>query len=160
MSRRRKKRLVGWLEYGDNICMRTAMYVLVGLCAVGGLWFLIGGITCIFVGVSSIGPTSIAHGGMLSGGIAMGVGIVIGGIGVLGIWAARSFARIARHAAPVELLTKSSAKHLPEAETLVRGSDRPKTAEQIELLRAVRQSPASSPPEQLLRATQENRQDV
>jgi len=139
MRRRRKKRLVGCLAYADNICTRSATYVLAGLCAIGGLWFLIGGIACIFAGFS--------------------IGIVIGGIGVLGIWAARSFARIARHAAPVELLTKSSAKHLPEAETLVRGSDRPKTAEQIELLRAVRQSPAS-PPEQLLRATQENRQDV
>ena len=57
---------------------------------------------------------------------------------------------------PVELLRESSAKGLPDVETLVRSSDRPSSADQAELLRAAGQG-NEMPAEQLLRAT--NRHD-
>ena len=66
--------------------------------------------------------------------------------------------REAKAVEPVAPITRHNTGHLPEVETLVRGSDRPATDRQTELLRAI--SPGmETPPEQLLRATQENRRD-
>ena len=85
--------------------------------------------------------------------------VILGGLGVTCISAARHWFKESKQTAPVALLTKSSAKFLPEVETLVRGSDRPATAEQAELLRAAGQG-AETPAEQLLRAVRGEGQDV
>ncbi len=60
---------------------------------------------------------------------------------------------------PVALITKHTAKRLPEVETLVRGSDLPSSSSQAELLRAAGKG-AETPSEHLLRATQGQGQDV
>ncbi len=65
-------------------------------------------------------------------------------------WAAAVLFKSFREIEPVELLTKESAKRLPEGETLVRASDRPAIHEPSELLRAAKTG-EETPSEQLLR---------
>jgi len=55
-------------------------------------------------------------------------------------------------------LTKNNTGDLPETETLVRASDLPPSDQQAELLRAALPS-SKSPPEELLRATQNRQED-
>ena len=56
-------------------------------------------------------------------------------------------------------LTRTNIGDLPAPETLVRASQQPPQEQQTELLRAAIQGP-DTPPEQLLRATKEERNDV
>ena len=79
-------------------------------------------------------------------------------LGLAGIYkSANMFAKI-EGMEPVALLTKENAKHLPETETLVRPSDLPPSHLQAELLRAAPQG-SETPPEELLRATQNKQGD-
>jgi hypothetical protein len=59
----------------------------------------------------------------------------------------------------VELLTPQRAKYLPEIDTLVRGSELSPSQRQAELLRPVK-SGQETPPEELLRATQGNKDNT
>jgi hypothetical protein len=150
MSTEKPKRLVGWKQYIGNIAARV-----LGRFAVGTL--LAGAFVCFgfnfFVFALWIGKAHhSAHPDfLLFGGLLGGVW--------LGSRSAKALLNRVEKIKPVGLITRHNTGNLPEVETLVRGSDPPATAEQAELLRAVRKSP-ESPPEQLLRAAQESRQDV
>ncbi len=128
-----QKRLVGGLEY-LRICQKRGMGYFFGgvLEVVGGIFVLValfalcfGDWWCLFWGGAGTGMLWIGH---------------------------RLFTKTLE-APPVELLTKSSAKRLPEVETLVRGSDRPAIDHHADLLRAAKPG-QETPPEELLRATQ------
>ena len=80
-------------------------------------------------------------------------GLIPGAIGLTAIWYCKVAIKSARDIEAVTPITRHNTGHLPEVETLVRGSDRPATAEQAELLRAAGQG-AETPSEQLLRAAQ------
>ena len=80
-----------------------------------------------------------------------------GCVGVVTIRFGHFMFNTALEIAPVALLTKSSAKRLPEVETLVRGSERPPAADQAELLRAAQHN--ETPAEELLRPSQKKRQE-
>ena len=84
---------------------------------------------------------------LLAGGVLCGLGLVT-------IRLTDNVSIEAQNIEPVALLTRHNAKHLPEAETLVRSSDKLSISPSAELLRAVRQGP-EMPPEQLLRTLQE-----
>ncbi len=153
MSEEPQKRLVRMKEYvgvvaGKGILSSTA-YVFLS----GGVLLLVAGIPSAILGGLS------ALQGHLDGTSGLVMGALLSALGFAGIYkSTKMFARIEK-IEPVALLTKENAKHLPETETLVRASDLPPTHQQTELLRAVRDI-AETPPEQLLRATQESRQDV
>jgi hypothetical protein len=66
--------------------------------------------------------------------------------------------KAARQLPPVAPITRHNTGKLPEVETLVRGSERPVSSAQTELLRATYQE-ANTPSEQLLRAAQHNSQE-
>ena len=149
-----KKRLVGWAEYA-NILSTKGLRISVAY-ALGciGLGFITVGIAAL------VGLLSTGFRGSIAGIFhELGTGIVLGGMGLWMIRIARLAFQGVRQAEPVALLTKTSAKGLPEVETLVRGSHLPATAEQVELLRAARHS-VETPPEQLLRAVQQSSQEV
>jgi hypothetical protein len=72
------------------------------------------------------------------------------------VWASATLYKAASQIEPVALITRQNTGYLPAAATLVRGSDRPAADQERELLRAVSQG-VETPPEQLLRASQESR---
>ena len=149
----RKKRLVGWTKYAETAGEKGITYSFSGAFGCGGVLLLLVAVGYI---MESLFKLDIGH---IQDGIwGLVTGSIVGGFGLLGTWAARYLFREAREIAPVALLTKSSAKHLPEVETLVRGSARPTTAERAELLRAA-QYGKKTPPEELLRASREIKQD-
>lgn len=78
-----------------------------------------------------------------------------GGLGLAGLWCGKLLFKDARQIEPVALLSTQNAKYLPDEKILVRGSERPSTNQQAELLRAIRQE-SETPPEQLLRAAPTN----
>jgi hypothetical protein len=146
-------RLVGWDVYLRTTCKRTILSV--SACGLG--CFGVSILLVTVVGVVRFGAfRQDLKQSLVSFCIAIGM-YCGAGIGLLR-WA-KALSRKAKNIELVAPITRHNTGHLPEVETLVRGSDRPATAEQAELLRAVRQSP-ETPPEQLLRAAQENRQDV
>ncbi|MCW3095799.1 MAG: hypothetical protein JWL77_1417 [Chthonomonadaceae bacterium] len=150
MSTDKSKRLVGWTQYLETQCSK-----LMGN-SVGVVFEYVG---YIFV-MGAIGTlVSSFHGGLFGFLVGLIVGTSLGGIGVLALWVSMVAVCEAEKIVPVALITKQNAKHLPEAETLIRGSDRPSTDQEAELLRAVLQG-QETPPEQLLRAAQESRQDA
>jgi hypothetical protein len=147
-----KKRLVFWKQYLHIMGTRTAMLsyaIAVGTVAVT---CLVAAAVGFVIAVFHWPDTSIRAD-------CIAFGVLVGIIGLRWLSGVKDMYNRACAIEPVAPITRHNTGHLPEVETLVRGSDRPETAEQAELLRAVRQSPAS-PPEQLLRATNENRQDV
>jgi hypothetical protein len=75
------------------------------------------------------------------------------------IWYGVKMFKAAEKKESVALITRHNTGFLPEVETLMRSSDVPATDTQAELLRALEQK-AETHTEQLLRATQESRQDV
>ncbi|MCW3098548.1 MAG: hypothetical protein JWL77_4166 [Chthonomonadaceae bacterium] len=144
-----KKRLVGWTRYVMTLLDKGLGYSAATITVCGGLVFLLLSCTCFWLA---------AH--KEAAGISLfGAGAVFVILGMAGLSCGKSMLENANKVEPVELITRHNTGHLPEVETLVRGSDRPETAEQAELLRAVRQRPEAQP-EQLLRATNENQQDV
>jgi hypothetical protein len=144
-----KKRLVGWTRYVMTLLDKGLGYSAATITVCGGLAFLLLSVICFWLA---------AH--KEAAGISLfGAGAVLGILGMAGLSCGKSMLKNANKVEPVELITRRNAGKLPEAETLVRGSDQPATAEQAELLRAARQSP-ETPPEQLLRATLETRKDV
>lgn len=150
MSTDNPKRLVGWPQYLETQCSK-----LMG----NSVGVVFEGVGYIF-GMGAIGTlVSSFHGGLFGFLVGLIVSTLLSGIGVLALWVSMIAICEADKIQSVAPITKQNAKHLPEVEILVRGSERPETTEQAELLRAVRQSPAS-PPEQLLRVAQEDRPDV
>ena len=144
-----RRRLVGWMQYLMTLADKGVFYSFASAFLCGGIvlmllagWIIVASLINIFQG---------DYLGIVAGSI--GVGIALVGLKVIRI--AKNWIKEARQIAPVALLTKSNVKQLPEVETLVRGSDRPLTAPQDELLRAARQG-QETPPEQLLRATTED----
>ncbi len=150
-----QKRLVGWRQYVGTI----GAIVFGRSFAFAFRW---GGLVCfgfsVFTFMLSIGNSDI-NAKPITGNrlypLMMGslyLGLFLGAMGI-----ANTLFKKVEAIEPVELLTKHNAKDLPEIETLVRGSANPPT-NQTELLRPAGHG-AETPPEQLLRAAQENRQD-
>jgi len=144
-----RRRLVGWTQYLKTQADKGVFYSFASA-------FMCGGIALLFLAgmIVILSIINVFRGDFL--------GIVAGSIGVGMAWVglrmnrmAKNWIKEAQQIAPVALLTKSTAKQLPEVETLVRGSDRPLTDPQDELLRAAQQG-QQTPPEQLLRATAED----
>ncbi len=71
----------------------------------------------------------------------------------------KSFFTSAQEIETVAPITRHNTGHLPEAETLVRASNLPPSHQQAELLRAA-QTGQETPAEELLRATQGNRDNA
>ena len=163
MSENLATRLVGWKEYLGTTGKKGAFYSLA--------YALLGsGLTLLFLSAllfsSSLScwlfaDTWFAYKGEGQGwSIALVcLGGVAAALGSVTVWGAYTLSVNARKIAHVELITRHNTGNLPAAETLVRPSDLPPTYQQAELLRAVRDTPAS-PPEQLLRAARESREDV
>lgn len=153
-DRHTRKRLLEWPEYLDAVGTKGATTLVAG---VGGL---VGeGMLTAAAGAGLYAIVTVFQGDF---GGALGwlvIGVVLALFGGVARWLSQFFFNEMRSAPPVGLLTKSSARSLPEEETLMRGSDRPSEAEQAELLRAARTEP-ETPPEQLLRSAQESRQDL
>jgi hypothetical protein len=147
-----KKRLVFWKQYLHIMGTRTVMLSTAIAVGTVGIICLVSAAVGFVVAVFHWSDTSVRAD-------CIGFGVLVGLIGLRWMPYVKEMYNKAREIEPVAPITRHNTGHLPEVETLVRGSDRPVTAEQAELLRAVRQTP-ESPPEQLLRATQENRQDV
>jgi hypothetical protein len=150
-KRKPQKRLVGWKQYVRTTWAKGVSYsgaTAVTLCGVG---FLVLGAILLRDGfgyANSADKASIVMGG---------IGCCIGA--ALTIWYATTLFKDAHQIESVELITRRNVKELPADETLLRGSDRPRTDSYDELLRATGQEP-ETPSEQLLRATQGNRLDV
>jgi hypothetical protein len=149
-----KKRLVGWAEYCDAVSTRGATSLVAGALGFGGSLLLSVAGSAVILMLVQLWQRDIS-GAMF----CAVVGAITGLFGAIGTWLARFFFAEARKITPVALLTKASARDLPEVEVLVRGSDLPPPAQQAELLRAAGKG-AETPPEQLLRATQKSGQDV
>jgi hypothetical protein len=145
-----RKRLVGWKQYLETQCSKWTGNIVGTVFEYVGYIFVMGAIGTLL---------SSFHRGLFGFLVGLIVSAFLGSIGALALWGSMIAMCEANNIEPVALITRQNTGLLPEVETLVRGSDRPETAEQAELLRAVRQSP-ESPPEQLLRATNERRQDV
>jgi hypothetical protein len=156
ISEKPQKRLVGWKQYIGNIAVRvlgrsfaTALLAS-GILSFGFSVFLI----ALVFGGADINAHRIADASrylLVSG--------LLCGLFLFGWWSAKILRTRVEQIEPVGLITRHNTGSLPAVETLVRSSDLPATDGQTELLRAVRQG-AETPPEQLLRATQEGRQDV
>ena len=145
-----KKRLVIWEQHLETQCAK-------GIGHSFGVVFESVGYCCVMGALAAF--ASCGQGGLVGFLVGLTVGTFFGGLGALTLWASMVVSCNADNIGPVAPITKRNAKYLPEGETLVRGSDRPAADQEAELLRAVRQGPDSQP-EQLLRATQERRQDV
>jgi len=150
-----QKRLVGWKQY-----LRTAGAIVFGKSF--ALAFRWAGLACFGFSVFTFvlwGGNSDINGGPIHNQLlplmigSLSLGLFLGGMGI-----ARTLFKRVEKIEPVELLTKHNAKHLPEVETLVRGSESPALAPQNELLRATEQG-SETPPEQLLRASTTTGQD-
>ena len=150
MNRRKpRKRLVGWKQYARTTWAKGIGYsgaTVVSCCGVG---FLVLGLILLWQGFQISEPT--ARMSIVMGGVGCGIG------SFLTLWYATTLFKDAQQIEPVELITKYNVKDLPEVETLVRGST-VRLRTQAELLRAAGQG-LETPTEQLLRATQANRQD-
>jgi len=150
-----QKRLVGWKQY-----LRTVGTIFFGKSfAMAFRW---GGLICFGFAVFTfalLGGGSDINGGPIHNHLlplligSLSLGLFLGGMGV-----AQTLFKKVEKIEPVELLTKQNAKHLPEVETLVRGSESPAIEPQNELLRATGQG-VETPPEQLLRAAKTTGQD-
>jgi hypothetical protein len=149
MSTEKPKRVVGWKHYVLTLLDKGMGYSAATIAVFCGLIFLLIAVISLWLGCrGGDGQTILLFGGAFS--------ILLG---VVALGQGKAMFNNAKKVEVVAPITRHNTGLLPEVETLVRGSDRPATAEQTELLRAVRQTP-DSPPEQLLRAIQENRQDV
>jgi len=149
-----QKRLVRWNEYAENLGRKGILCSFAGAFGVGGWVCLIAGTIFALSSFVSAAMNMIhrdVDGALGILGNAVGW-IALAGFGLAGLWMSKMLLDENRHIEPVALLTKSTAKHLPEADTLVRGADRPMPDQQTELLRAAG-SCTQTPPEQLLRAT-------
>jgi len=144
-----QKRLVGWKRYLMTLADRCLSYTAATFTACSGLAFLLGSLTLLWRSAHRAGGISQFVPGLFIGGA------VLFAVGMGALSCAKSMLDNADKIERVELLTRHNTGHLPEAETLVRASDRFDTDQQSELLRAAGQS-TQTPPEQLLRATQEN----
>ena len=144
-----RRRLVGWTQYLKTQADKGVFYSFASAFMGGGIALLL--LAGIIILVSIIDVFQGDYLGIVAGSI--GVGLAWTGLQMNRI--AKNWLREGQQIAPVALLTKSTAKQLPEVETLVRGSDRPLTDPQEELLRAAQQG-QETPPEQLLRATAED----
>jgi hypothetical protein len=142
-----RKRLVGIQKYLGTLIEKGGLYSFAVAFGCVGAAFMAVAMTIILAGLSSTARTNPVL--ILLGGGFFAV------CSVLMIWYATTLFKDATQIEPVELITKETVKHLPEVETLVRGSDRPSTKAQSELLRAAGRG-QETPAEQLLRATQEN----
>ena len=156
MSEKPKKRLVGWAEYADTITQKSTAYCLAAVFGGGGSLSLVSAVTAILKSVVKIVISGDSRDEFF---ISCSGSIPRIGLGLIGIWIAVTLFKGARQVRSVALLTKHSAKGLPDVETLPRASYLPPSQQQAELLRAA-QVGKETPPEQLLRATLENRQDV
>ncbi|MCW3053424.1 MAG: hypothetical protein JWN14_2594 [Chthonomonadales bacterium] len=152
MGRRKpQKRLVGWNQYVQAMWSKAVGYsgaTAVTLCGAG---FLILGVMLFWNGLHQEDPTNRAS------IMQCGIGCCIGS--ALTIWYATILFSDTRQIEPVELITRHNVQELPVDETLLRGSHRPAIDPQTDLLRATGQEPEAHS-EQLLRATQGNRQDT
>ncbi|MCW3097331.1 MAG: hypothetical protein JWL77_2949 [Chthonomonadaceae bacterium] len=146
-----RKRPVEWSRY-----LRTKLVQYLG--CMGIIFVGVRGVALLIAGVALIWNSFLLPDPVLRV-VALVFGVLLLVIAVASITQAGIHYRNLMQMEQVALLTKNNVEDLPEVETLVRGSDRPETVEQTELLRATRKSP-EAPPEQLLRATNENRQDV
>ena len=145
-----KKRLVGWSQYLETQCAK-------GIGHSFGVVFESVGYCCVMGAIAAF--ASCVHGGLFGFLVGLIGGTFFGGLGALALWASMVVSCKAHNIGPVAPITKHNAKHLPEVETLVRGSDRPALDPATELLRPIRQG-QHSPSEQLLRATEGKEQDV
>jgi len=147
-----RKRLVSREEYFQILRKKSTLYSLAG--AAGGF-----GLFCMLVAASNawyclldwnlhfyIVPYFLWNGCLAAFGFATIV------------WGRFAF-QYTREMEAITLITRHNTSSLPEVETLVRGSTQPLTEHQAELLRAVGHE-TETPPEQLLRATQEVRQGM
>jgi hypothetical protein len=152
------RRLVGWKQYIGNIAVRVLGRSVARALLAGGL--LSFGFSIFVFAILSFNADLNAH--PIPIGFAprylVGGGL-LGGLCMLGLWSAKVLLKRVEKIEPVGLITRHNTGNLPEVETLVRGSDIPVVVQQAELLRAAGQG-LETPPEQLLRAGEEKRQDV
>jgi len=141
MSKKLENRLVGKTEYLEIQFVKGASVAIGTANMIGGILLVIGALTALFF-IGDYGMWS------LFGGVSLGV---LGGVRIrVGIEILKDTGKMK----PVALLTKHNTGDLPEVETLVRASDLPPLHQQAELLRAA-QPKQETPPEELLRATNE-----
>lgn len=148
-----KKRLVGLMEYLEEASEKAETYAFASAFGCVGVVMLLWSVVGIVAGAYNayLGDTGYA--------IFVWTGsAVVAGLGLGSLWCAKSLFREAKQIAPVALLTKASLNRLPDAEALVRASGIPPAQQCAELLRAA-QNGKETPPEELLRAVQEDRQD-
>jgi hypothetical protein len=149
MSEKPQKRLVGWEQYIGKIAKKGITYAVGTLCGGVGLAFLL----LAYWGVDYL---------WRPGGDNLVLLMVGGSFAILGleaIWGGKTMFSKANKIEAVAPITRYNTGQLPEVETLVRGSDRPPTDHQAELVRAAGQRP-ETPAEELLRAGQESDQDI
>ena len=143
-----RKRLVSREEYIQSVRNRSTLYTLAGGAGSLGLFCMLAPVLnawSYFVGWN--GQFNILPYFLWNAGLT--------GFGIAAILWARSAVKCAREMEAVTLITRHNTAYLPNVTTLVRGSAQPLPNQQTELLRAA--GPATdTPPEQLLRATQEN----
>jgi hypothetical protein len=158
-----KKRLVGKIEYLRIMATKWALsWAAVTLLVFGLIMFVnaVGNLVHdAFFSEFRFQPTTAVNLGRFTPtdqNYFLALAVFLGGICLTIMWVGQAMFTKARKIEPVELVTRHNTGHLSEVETLVRGSDRPPTDQQAELLRAAGQG-AETPPEQLLRAGQENR---
>lgn len=146
----RKRRLVHKQEYLDSQWAKGFGYSLSVTFGVGGLVFLVMAVAVTGLGLLHFSKPDQTNYTILS--------VFFGGFGLTAMWFGKILFRSANHIEPVVLITKHNANQLPDAETLVRGSDCPAVDQHAELLRAAQHGP-QTPADQLLRATKTNKQD-
>ena len=147
-----QKRLVHMEQYLQTLGKKSALYSsAAAIAGAGSVLLLVAVLLSWFSfqdGMNEIARfvLSLANGAVAASGCAV-------------LWAAFRVFKRAKQIETVAPITKYTAHQLPASETLVRASERPVTAQQAELLRPVLQGHAT-PPEQLLRAAEENGQSV
>jgi len=154
-----ERRLVGWMEYVKTVATRGATYSFAGFCVCVGSFVLLGGVVWLLSTICEV-INNYSEAGVPGDAFLQGtIGASVCVFGVIGVMMGIAFYQDTKQKAPVALLTKSTAKHLPEVETLVRSSDQPETNLSGELVRATHYE-TETLAEQLLRSTQENGQKV
>lgn len=150
-TKKPQKRLVGWLEYLEQTSEKAEMYAFASVFGCVGAVLLLWSFIGILAGGLNAYQGDIGYALFVWTGSA-----VVAGLGLGALWCAKYLFREVKQTAPVALLTKASLNRLRDDDILVRASDPPPSNQQMELLR-VAQDGLDTPAEQLVRASQENK---
>jgi len=150
MSEKPKKQLVGWSVYLITLCQRTALRGAASFSGCAGVIFLLAAIVTLIRVIVLHQDLNLSTSEFILGMAG------IGAIGLLLLFLSSLFFQDVKEIEPVAPITRHNVGDLSEFGTLVRPSDLPPSQQQAELLRAA-QPGHEMPPEELLRATQGNR---